>query len=88
MLEWQLLPTRFQVFVSACHGTYSAHQGVERDDMNVLCMGARAVGPELMLDLVRAFMAARFTGEERHRRRLTKVLALEQRFCKEEARSP
>ena len=56
--------------------------------MNVLCMGACAVGPELMLDLVRAFMAARFTGEERHRRRLTKVLALEQRFCKEEARSP
>jgi ribose 5-phosphate isomerase B len=66
-----------------CHDTYSAHQGVEHDDMNVLCLGARVVGPELMLDLVRAFMAARFTGEERHRRRLAKVLALEQRFRKE-----
>ncbi len=64
-----------------CHDTYSAHQGVEHDDMNVLCMGARVVGPALMLDLVRAFMAARFTGEERHRRRLEKVTALERRFC-------
>ena len=63
-----------------CHDTYSAHQGVEDDDMNVLCMAARVVGPELMLDLVRAFMAARFTAEERHCRRLTKVRTLEQRF--------
>ena len=49
--------------------------------MNVLCLGARVIGPELMLDLVRAFLAARFTGEERHRRRLAKIQALERRFC-------
>jgi ribose 5-phosphate isomerase B len=60
-----------------CHDTYSAHQGVEHDDMNVLCVGARVIGPELMLDIVRAFMNARFTGEERHRRRLAKIAALE-----------
>lgn len=68
-----------------CHDTYSAHQGVEHDNMNVLCVGARVVGPELMLDLVRAFVAARFTGEKRHRRRLAKVGALEQRFFQETA---
>lgn len=60
-----------------CHDTYSAHQGVEHDDANVLCLGARVIGPELMLDVLRAFMAARFSGEERHRRRLAKVMALE-----------
>jgi ribose 5-phosphate isomerase B len=63
-----------------CHDTYSAHQGVEHDDMNLLCLGARVIGPELMLDLVRAFVAARFTGEERHCRRLAKIAALEERF--------
>jgi ribose 5-phosphate isomerase B len=67
-----------------CHDIYSAHQGVEHDNMNVLCLGARVIGPELMLDLVRAFMAARFTGEERHRRRLAKITALEARFTGEE----
>jgi ribose 5-phosphate isomerase B len=61
-----------------CHDTYSAHQGVEHDDMNVLCVGARVIGPELMLDLVRAFLLARFTGEERHRRRLAKIEVLEE----------
>ena len=66
-----------------CHEIYSAHQGVEHDDMNIMCLGARVIGRELMLDLVRAFMAARFTGEERHRRRLGKILSLEQRFCGE-----
>ena len=60
-----------------CHDTYSAHQGVEHDDMNVLCLGARVIGPELAVELVRAFLAARFSGEERHRRRLTKIEALE-----------
>ena len=64
-----------------CHDTYSAHQGVEHDNMNVLCLGARVIGPELMLDLVQAFVTARFTGEERHRRRLAKLAAIEQRFC-------
>ena len=62
-----------------CHDTYSAHQGVEHDDMNVLVLGARVVGPALAQDLVRAFLGARFTGEERHRRRLQKVRALETR---------
>ena len=65
-----------------CHDTYSAHQGVEHDDMNVLCLGARVIGPELMLDLVRAFVGARFKGEERLRRRLAKVIALEHRPAK------
>ena len=60
-----------------CHDIYSAHQGVEHDDLNVICIGARAIGPELMLDLLRAFLAARFTGEARHLRRLAKIKALE-----------
>ncbi len=60
-----------------CHDTYSARQGVEHDDMNVLCLGARVIGPELALELARTFVAARFSGEERHRRRLAKIEALE-----------
>ncbi len=60
-----------------CHDVYSAHQGVEHDAMNVLCLGARVVGIELAKDLVAAFLNARFTGEERHRRRLNKVAAIE-----------
>jgi RpiB/LacA/LacB family sugar-phosphate isomerase len=63
-----------------CHDTYSAHQGVEHDDMNVLVLGSRVIGPELARELVRAFLAARFTNEERHRRRLAKVEAMEERF--------
>ena len=59
------------------HDIYSAHQGVEHDDVNVLCLGARIIGIEVAYELVRAFLAARFTGEERHQRRLDKVLALE-----------
>ena len=61
-----------------CHEVYSAHQGVEHDNMNVLCFGARTIGPELMLDLLRTFMAARFTGEERHLRRLAKIREIEE----------
>ena len=60
-----------------CHDTYSAHQGVEHDDMNVLCLGARVIGEALARDLVQAFLAARFTGEERHLRRLKKTMAIE-----------
>jgi len=60
-----------------CHDTYSAHQGVEHDNMNVLCLGSRVIGRELALDLVRAFVHAEFTGEERHRRRVAKIDALE-----------
>lgn len=62
-----------------CHDTYSARQGVEHDDMNVLCLGARVIGPELAVELVRAFLGASFSGEERHRRRLAKIQDLEQR---------
>jgi ribose 5-phosphate isomerase B len=57
---------------------FSAHQGVEDDDMNVLCLGGRVVGPALAWDLVEAFLAARFKAEERHRRRLAEVAALEE----------
>ncbi len=60
-----------------CGDTYSAHQSREHDDCNVLCMGARVTGPELALEIARAFVAARFTGEERHRRRLEKVAEIE-----------
>lgn len=60
-----------------CHDTYSAHQGVEHDDVNVLCLGARVIGPALAMDLVDTFLGARFTNEERHRRRLEKVRQLE-----------
>lgn len=63
-----------------CGDTYSAHQSREHDDCNVLCLGARVVGVELALDIVRAFVAARFTGEDRHRRRLAKIQALEDQF--------
>ncbi len=60
-----------------CHDTYSAHQGVEHDDMNVLCMGSRIVGEELAKEIVNAFVSASFTGEARHLRRLQKVKAIE-----------
>lgn len=60
-----------------CHDTYSAAQGVEHDDMNVLCLGARIIGDELAKVLIDAFINARFSGEERHRRRLEKLLAIE-----------
>jgi len=62
-----------------CEDIYSAHQGVEHDNMNVICFGTRVIGPELALDLVRAFLHANFTGEERHVRRLAKIAALEQK---------
>jgi RpiB/LacA/LacB family sugar-phosphate isomerase len=63
-----------------CHDTYSAHQGVEHDDMNVLVLGGRIVGPALAHELVRAYIAARYTGEARHARRLAKITALETRY--------
>ena len=63
-----------------CGDTYSAHQSREHDDCNVLCLGARVVGVELALDIVRAFVESRFTGEERHRRRLQKISELENNF--------
>ena len=62
---------------AVCHDTYSAHQGVEHDDMNVLTLGARVIGPEPAYECSVAFLAASFSGEERHRRRLAKVNAME-----------
>jgi len=64
---------------SVCHDTYSAHQGVEHDDMNVLSIGARVIGPELVAEIVRAFVGATFSHAERHERRLKKVLDIEAR---------
>jgi ribose 5-phosphate isomerase B len=60
-----------------CHDTYSAHQGVEHDDMNILCLGARVIGPALAVELVRSFLGARFSSAARHKRRLQKIAALE-----------
>jgi RpiB/LacA/LacB family sugar-phosphate isomerase len=60
-----------------CHDTYSARQGVEHDDINVLCLGARVIGEELAKELSTAFLSAKFTGEERHRRRLAKIEVIE-----------
>jgi RpiB/LacA/LacB family sugar-phosphate isomerase len=67
------------VRASVCHDTYSAHQGVEHDDMNVLTLGSRVIGPEPALECALAFLGATFSGEARHRRRLDKVLAIERR---------
>lgn len=67
------------VRAAICHDVYSAHQGVEHDDMNVLVLGGRIIGPALASELVRAYVSARYTAEERHARRLAKVLALDNR---------
>lgn len=64
-----------------CHDVYSAHQGVEHDDMNVLVLGGRVIGPQTAIELANAYVGANFTSEERHARRLSKVNALEQKFC-------
>jgi ribose 5-phosphate isomerase B len=66
---------------AVCHDTYSAHQGVEHDDMNVLVLGSRIIGVKLAEDLVKAFLAAKFTHEARHVRRLNKIKALEAKFA-------
>jgi ribose 5-phosphate isomerase B len=66
---------------AVCHDCYTAHQAVEHDDMNVLCLGARVVGSALASDLVTAFLGARYSGEPRHARRLAKIAAIEARFA-------
>jgi len=66
---------------AVCHDTYSAHQGVEHDDMNVLVFGSRIIGVKLAEDLVKAYLGAKFTNEDRHVRRLAKVKALESKFA-------
>ena len=65
---------------AVCHDTFSAHQGVEDDDMTVLCLGARVVGPELAKEIVRTFLTATFSGAERHLRRLRKISEIEKEF--------
>jgi ribose 5-phosphate isomerase B len=70
------------VRAAVCHDCYTARQAVEHDDMNVLCLGARVIGPALAGDVVALFLAATFSGEERHRRRLDKILAIEDRFSR------
>ena len=72
------------VRAAVCHDTFSARQGVEDDDMNVLCLGARVIGPQLALDVIRAWQNAAFSNAERHRRRLDKVKALEARYQRNE----
>jgi ribose 5-phosphate isomerase B len=68
---------------AACtHDTYSAHQCVEHDDVNVLCLGARVIGPALAREIIEAFLGARFSGEERHVRRLGKIQAIEDEFTR------
>jgi len=67
---------------AVCHDTYTAHQAVEHDDMNVLCLGARVIGPALAMEIAARFLAARFSGEARHQRRLDKILAIEARHSR------
>ncbi len=66
---------------SVCHDVYSAHQGVEHDDMNVLCLGSEVIGPSLAVDLVRTFLRAQFNGGERYVERLKKVAAMEKEMA-------
>jgi ribose 5-phosphate isomerase B len=71
------------VFAGLCHDTYSARQGVEHDDMNVLCLGARVIGPELAKELLAAYLGAEFSAEERHQRRVSKIHRLDDRQGKD-----
>jgi ribose 5-phosphate isomerase B len=67
---------------TCAHDTYTAHQSVEHDDVNVLCLGARVIGPALAADVIRAYLGAEFSGEERHVRRLGKIAAIEREFMR------
>lgn len=71
------------IYAGVCHDVYSAGQGVEHDNMNVLCLGARVIGPALVPELLRAFLQAQFSTDERHRRRVGKVRSLETRHLKD-----
>jgi ribose 5-phosphate isomerase B len=68
------------VRAATCHDTFSAHQAVEDDDVNILCLGARVIGQELALEIVRRYISAQFSGAERHRRRLDKIARFEDAF--------
>ena len=65
---------------ATAHDTYTAHQAVEHDDVNVLCLGARVIGPAYAAEIIAAFAVAEFSGEDRHKRRLAKIDAIEQEF--------
>jgi ribose 5-phosphate isomerase B len=67
---------------ATCHDSFSAHQGVEDDNINILCLGARVIGPELAKELVRIWVSAKFSGAERHRRRISKIEQIEKEFLK------
>jgi ribose 5-phosphate isomerase B len=69
---------------AVCHDTYSARQAVEHDDLNVLCLGSRVIGPSLARTLADAFLSATFSGDERHMRRIAKIDAIESRYSREE----
>ena len=68
------------VYAAVCHDTYTAHQGVEHDHMNAVCIGARVVGPELVKEIVKSFLSAQFSEDPRFLRRIEKVKRLEDRF--------
>ena len=74
------------VYAGVCHDVYSAHQGVEHDDMNVLCLGSRIIGPELARELTQVFLDARFSREERHLRRVEKIRRIESANMREAGR--
>jgi RpiB/LacA/LacB family sugar-phosphate isomerase len=69
------------VYACLCHDTYTAHQAVEHDNINTLCMGSRVIGGELAKEIVKSFLNAKFSGEERHLRRTGKIINLENHFC-------
>jgi len=69
------------VRAALCHDTFSAHQGVEDDDANILCLGARVIGPNLAMDIVNVWLEARFSRAERHRRRVQKIVNLEKKYA-------
>lgn len=71
-----------EIRAAICHDTFSAHQGVEDDDMNVLCLGARVIGPELAKDIVAMYLKSTFSGAERHVRRLSKIANIEKELIK------
>jgi ribose 5-phosphate isomerase B len=66
------------------HDTYTAHQSVEHDDCNILCLGGRVIGPALAADIIRSYLAAEFTGEDRHKRRLDKIHGIEREFLRDD----
>ena len=66
------------------HDTYTAHQSVEHDDCNILCLGGRVIGPALASDIIKAYLAANFTGEDRHKRRLAKIDGIEREFLRDD----